>query len=82
LTIISEESWEERALNAATTFADECAELHRSNPYDAIVPLDNVINSLMTELWDRGFSQTEIRIAFESAIADMPRYAAGEERRS
>ena len=76
------EAWEERALNAATTFADECAELQRSNPYDAIVPLDNVINTLMTELWDRGFSQTEIRIAFESAIADMPRYAAGEERRS
>jgi hypothetical protein len=48
------EAWEDRALNAATTFADECAELQRSNPYDAIVPLDNVINTLMTELWDRG----------------------------
>jgi hypothetical protein len=36
---------------------------------------------LMTELWDRNFSQTEIRAA-RSAIEDMPRYAAGEERRS
>jgi len=36
----------------------------------------------MTELWDRNFSQSEIRTAFEVAISDMPRYAAGEERRS
>jgi hypothetical protein len=36
----------------------------------------------MTELWDRNFSQTEIRTAFEEAIIDMPRYTAGEERRS
>ena len=34
----------------------------------------------MTELWDKGFSQSEISRAFEGAIADMPRYAAGEER--
>ena len=36
----------------------------------------------MTELWDRNFSQSEIQTAFEAAISDMPRYAAGEERRS
>ena len=36
---------------------------------------------LMTELWDQGFSQTEIREAFEAALAAMPDYAAGEERR-
>jgi SOS response regulatory protein OraA/RecX len=40
------------------------------------------INYLMTELWDKGFSQSEIREAFNAAVADMPRYAAGEERRS
>ena len=44
--------------------------------------LDNIVNSLMTEFWDQGFSQTEIRIAFADALADMNRYAAGEERRS
>jgi hypothetical protein len=36
----------------------------------------------MAELWDRNFSQSEIRIAFEEAIKDMPRYAGGDERRS
>ena len=40
------------------------------------------ITCLMTELWDKGFSQTEIREAFTGAVTDMPRYAAGEERRS
>jgi hypothetical protein len=35
----------------------------------------------MTALWDRGFSQSDIRSAFERAIAEMPRYAAGQERR-
>nr|WP_250814276.1 hypothetical protein [Neorhizobium tomejilense] len=41
-----------------------------------------IINTLMTELWDRNFSQEEIRTAFQAALDDMPRYAAGEERRS
>ena len=36
------------------------------------------VNDLMTELWDNGFSQTEIREAFEDAVRDMPRYAAEE----
>ena len=31
------------------------------------------MNQLMTELWDHGFSQTEIRAALEEAFADMPR---------
>lgn len=36
---------------------------------------------LMTELFDRGFSQTEIRTAFAKAIAELPTYAAEKERR-
>jgi hypothetical protein len=32
----------------------------------------------MTELWDNGFSQSQIRTAFQAAIRDMPRYTAGE----
>ncbi len=39
------------------------------------------MTQLMTELWDQGFSQTEIREAFEAALVAMPDYAAGEERR-
>ena len=74
--------WESRRNRAAWLFAVECSELHRTDPYKEIPVLDNLINTLMTELWDRGFSQTEIRTAFELAIADMPRYAAGLEKRS
>ena len=44
--------------------------------------LEQAINTLATELWDRGFSLTEIRQAFEAAAADLPRYAAGQEVRS
>lgn len=69
-----------RAIAAADAFAKCCAEL-RDAPSDAKVELDDIINTLMTELWDRCFSQTEIRGAFESAIVDMNRYAAGVERR-
>jgi hypothetical protein len=56
--------------------------LATDNPDNVAAPLDYVINALMTELWDRNFSQTEIRNAFEEAMRDMPRYAAGDERRS
>lgn len=70
------------AINAAARFAEVCAGYHLANPYpEQGAPLDHVINTLMTELWDQGFSQTEIRAAFEAALADMNRYAAGEERR-
>ncbi len=72
--------WEGQCLVAADVFASRCAELYSSNPYSE-VPLQRIINTLMAELWDRGFSQSEIRSAFEKAVADMPRYAAGEERR-
>jgi hypothetical protein len=72
--------WEVLSSEAAWEFARTVRRLAKSNPYGNSV-LDFIINTLMTELWDNGFSQTEIRTAFESAIADMPRYAAGEEKR-
>lgn len=72
--------WESECLTAANVFACRCRELYELNPYGE-VPLESIINTLMTELWDNCFSQTEIRNAFNAAIADMPRYAAGEERR-
>jgi hypothetical protein len=72
--------WEGQCLNAAAAFALRCAELYSSNPYSE-APLRSIISTLMTELWDKGFSQSEIRTAFEHAVAVMPRYAAGEERR-
>ena len=71
-----------RADRAAVEFGAECALLRDLNAYPDRSPLDEIINTLMTELWDRRFGQTEIRTAFEAALADMNRYAAGEERRS
>ena len=74
--------WEGRCFNAAYEFGRACTDLTKSNPYgDQVDPLGTLINTLMTESWDNGFSQTEIRTAFETAILDMPRYAAGLERR-
>ena len=72
--------WEDRSLAAAAAFARHCRQLYSENPC-AEVPLESIMNTLMTELWDNGFSQTEIRRAFEAALSDMPRYAAGTERR-
>lgn len=53
-------------------------ELHQTNPWPDLPLLPRAMNHLMTELWDQGFSQTEIREAFESAVTGLPRYAAGD----
>ncbi|HWE75548.1 MAG TPA: hypothetical protein VG328_20480 [Stellaceae bacterium] len=74
--------WEGQCTDAAYEFALRCAVLVTQNPYNVTAPLTDIVNTLMTELWDRNFSQSEIRSAFEAAITDMPRYAAGEERRN
>jgi len=76
-----ETPWEVECVNAALAFAQQCRDLTNRNPHD-LVALDDIINTLMTELWDAEFSQTEIRSAFEQALMDMPRYAAGLEKRS
>jgi hypothetical protein len=78
----SEHPWNAQCVDAAYQFGLSCANLVADNRDEVKSPLDHVINALMTELWDRNFSQTEIRKAFEAAIKDMPRYAAGQERRS
>lgn len=78
----AEVPWEGQCADAAYEFALCCASLAARNPYNSAAPLNRIINTLMTELWDRNFSQSEIRTAFQEAIENMPRYAAGEERRS
>lgn len=70
-----------RAHKAAFDFGNECARFRDNYKEKDVVPLESIINTLMTELWDKCFSQSEIRFAFESALADMNRYAAGHERR-
>ncbi|WP_091752161.1 hypothetical protein [Brevundimonas sp. 374] len=75
------DAWQLRLSDVVWRFGQDLKALHQTNPWLDQPLLPQAINSLMTELWDAGFSQTEIRDAFAAAIADMPRYAAGEERR-
>jgi hypothetical protein len=72
--------WEGRCLREAYNFASCCAELRSTSPYGRAT-LEEIMPDLMTELWDRGFSQSEIRAGFERALSELARYTAGEERR-
>lgn len=76
------DAWQSRITDVVWKFGEDVSDLHRRNSWPDQPLLDQAIKYLMTELWDQGLSQTEIREAFNSAVADMPRYAAGEERRS
>ena len=78
----AEDIWQFRLNTAAYQFGLALKELHATNPWPDNPVLPIAINNLMTELWDHFFSQTEIREAFEAAVADMPRYAAGHEKRT
>jgi len=75
------DQWQARLNDAVCKLSESLRDLHDTNPWPEIPVLEHAINNLATELWDRCFSQTEIRTAFEEAIADLPRYAAGEEIR-
>jgi hypothetical protein len=74
-----ETPWEVGCLAGAAPFAEHCVEMKKTNPYESDV-LKYIMPYLMTELWDRGFSQTEIRTAFEEAIHQLPGYAVQEKR--
>lgn len=69
------------AYNITRDLALRCRQLRQMNVSVSASALDRIVNCLMTEFWDQGFSQTEIRTAFTAALADMNRYAAGQERR-
>jgi len=70
--------WQDRWMNAVYQVASLLSELEKVNPWPERQLLPQALEYLMTELWDRGFSQAEIREAFNDAVARMPRYAAGE----
>jgi hypothetical protein len=76
---------EERVLfgtyNTAADLAAQCRQLREMNVSVSETALEQVVNTLMTEFWDQGFSQVEIRRAFTAALDDMNRYAAGRDRR-
>ena len=73
--------WEGRYVAITREFARRCAELRDSNPYTDIAALDAIMLFLATELWDVRFSRSEIEAAFQVAIARLPKYCAGQERR-
>ncbi len=73
--------WEGQCIDATNQFAARCSELKKQNPYSETDTMKYIADALVTDLLDRFFSQTEIRSAFESALANLPKYAAGEERR-
>jgi len=75
------DAWQVEADDAVWRLGQTLHSLHRANPWPDRPLLPSAMTQLMTELWDQGFSQTEIREAFEAALVAMPDYAAGEERR-
>ena len=75
------DEWQTSLQEAIYRVSASLKELHETNPWPEHPVLEAAINTLATELWDCCFSQTEIRTAFEKAISELPRYAAGEEIR-
>jgi hypothetical protein len=75
------EPWGHRYTSVTYEFATQCAKLRDAYPYDDAAALDAIMVYLATELWDRGFSQSEIKASFETAIDLLKPYCAGEERR-
>lgn len=78
----SGDEWLDQSMALAQQFGSALHEFGTRNPWPDLPFLPRVMTHLITELWDHGFSQTEIREAFEAALAELPRYAAGEEVRS
>ena len=64
---------EERTLfggyDLAAQMAVACARLRTFDTPAGRDPLGYIVNALMTEFWDQGFSQSDIRAAFDAALA-------------
>ena len=75
------DEWQTRLHDASYRFGIAMRELDDTNPWPEDPVLAQAINTLATELWDQGFSLTEIRTALGEAASDLPRYAAGREVR-
>lgn len=64
----------------AIVSADTCAG-PRTNEHSP-AELDGMLTALVSELWDRNFSQSEIRHACLHAMSDLQRHAHGVNRRA
>jgi hypothetical protein len=75
------DAWQSRYDAAVREFGVALKDLRATNPWPDQPLLPKAMIYLATELWDRCFSQSDIRQALEAAIDELPRYAAGEEIR-
>lgn len=75
------DEWQTRLYEATYKLSVALRELHDTNRWPNSPVLEQALNTLATELWDRCFPLTEITEALERAAADLPRYAAGQEIR-
>lgn len=73
--------WQDDGFAAIQGFAGSLRDLHNRNPWPCIPILPQALVYLMTELWDRGFTQTQIRNALIAALDELPKYTGGEEIR-
>jgi hypothetical protein len=80
LPLQTRDEWQARLYEATYNLGVTLRELNDTNPWPEEPVLGPAINTLAAELWDRCFSVTEIEV-FEEAVADLPRYAAGQEVR-
>jgi hypothetical protein len=78
--VSDQDQWQDRWMAAVYDFAAALKNSHERNPWPDRPLLPQAMNYLMTELWDRHFSQTEIRTAFEDAVTNLSRYAGDEVR--
>ena len=68
------------ANHAAWQFALRCRDIEEHTPATEETSLFRSLNTLVTELWDNGFSTAEILAALAFAHSDIVRYAGPEER--
>lgn len=76
-----QDAWQIKNGLLVQAFARGLVRQHLTNPFEEYAVINELLNDVMTILWDHGFSQTAIREAYENAVEDLPRYAAGQERR-
>lgn len=78
---VTHDEWQTTLYEASYRYSVALKELHQTNPWPEHPALANAINMLATELWDRYFRASAIAAAFESAIAGLPVYTAGDDIR-
>lgn len=78
---VARDEWQTALYEASYQYSVILKKLHETNPWPEHSVLANAINTLATELWDRCFRATDISAAFQSAVAGLPAYTAGDDIR-